>query len=287
MCDTEETVTSETLIGNSRIKQTFNEVVDYFKSINVPFHTDNLRLPTSLSDNPKMKCSIVIPGGMIIFRTFSTLQHTKSIKSLDLKIQKIKDGCDIPKLYIFIINVENNEIDLDYYYDMFGLEPDNNGIIFVTHVNQIEIKPYVYLVDSSGPLYTMAYDDIIPVLNDTNCMIYIIESTYYRTSAIMTDHELDNLHRYKFELIKDVNTIPTNNAICTVTKHQPKIDIKTCSDNFTLHIKYIPLAGGEAISPFRLIDGYTNRCINCCRIMYIQYLSVKKICKKCLETHSV
>jgi hypothetical protein len=289
MCETEETRKSETLTGDPSIKQAFDEVVEYYKSINVPFHTDELRVPTSLVDNPKMKYSIVIPGGMIIFRTFSTFQHTKSIKSLDLKIQKIRDGCDISKLYIFIINRENNEIDLDYYYDMFGLESDNNDIIFVTHVNQIEIKPYVYLVDSSGPLYTMAHNDsIIPELKNTKCMIYIIESTYYHASTIMTDRELDNLHRYKFELINSIDSIPANTAICTVTKYQTKIDIKTCANNFTLHIKYVPLAKGGAIAPFRLIDGHTDRCLNCCRIMYIQYLSVNKICKKCVETpHSI
>ena len=210
---------------------------------------------------------MLIPGGTILFKSSETFKHLKSIKLLDKRLEILL--VSTPKLYVYITGKLDQELDLEdledleYYYDMFGMDSDNGQLKFVTDVKQIPVAPYSFLINSGGPLYTLAKGIVVSALE--KAPLYITERDYYRAISLMTDDELSNLHRYTFELVTSADDIKCD-IVCIVTRQYlgPKV--------FTWYIKYIPLSVENRI-PCRIIEGYTDRCLKCARIMYVNFLT--------------
>jgi hypothetical protein len=286
MCEVIESESLKITCIESFVREKFNELVEYFRSNGIPSHVYGLNSHPQMS-NSKTSYNIVIPGGIVIIRCVSAFMNSKSIDQLDSKIEKIRECFPAPKLFVYIVKPEDNttDFDMDYYYDTLGLDSENDKIRIVTDVSQFDIKPYVYVIDKCGSIVTLANDDItILELFNTKSPIYIIESMYNYACVFLSDRELENLKRYNFELIKSVDSIPSNVAVCTLmNKSLDKINIDTCSNVFTLKVKNVSNCSGR-IKPIRVVDGITDVCLSCSRVTFVKHISSNKICRQCLAT---
>ncbi len=211
---------------------------------------------------------ILIPNGIIKIKNMQTIKNNedieltiKQIQNLQSKYQYSFPSCTI---YLYIDNIDN----INTFQTFYSLiSPHINATICYT-TEQIIVGEYCYAIKMCGAVWTLVtlFENYYPLFQ--NKIILITYETYRRSIIIMTDEELEILHKYNIQFVDSLEILQNN--LCYITQN-------TFNDRelFTFVIKYVPLNGGNR-SPYRVIDGLTTVCPNCQNIVYVDNMTIRK-----------
>ena len=219
-------------------------------------------IPYNLRD--KKDNIIIIPNGVIKIKNFPTIRNNQDINDYIKQLNKLSVYYNLP-LYSFFINI-NNSLNINKFSDYINISAvinahiDTSRILLCSNINQIIVGEYCYAIRTTGAIWTITtnYEYFMPILQ--NKLIIISIETYKRAIAIMTDEEVEILHKYNINIIE--GPIISSLNICYITQ-----DTFKERELFTFRIDYVPLNGGNR-SPCRVVEGITTQCPYCNYIVY-------------------
>ncbi len=214
-------------------------------------------IPYNLRD--KKENIIIIPNGVIKVKNYQTIKNNQDIIDYIKQLTKISVYYNLPIYSLFININDNGKLSFDYIYNAINSNIDATRILWCNNINQIIIGEYCYAIRTTGAIWTLVtlYEQFIPIINK---IILIPIETYKRSIVIMTDTELEILHKYNINIVE--GQIESNLNICYITQ-----DTFRERELFTFKIDYVPLNGGNR-SPCRVVEGITTICPNCNNIIY-------------------
>ncbi len=219
-------------------------------------------IPYNLRD--KKENIIIIPNGVIKIKNFPTIRNNQDIIDYIKQLNKISFHYNLP-IYSFFINI-NNSLNINKFSDynnicsVINANIDTSRILLCSNVNEIIVGEYYYAIRTTGAIWTITtlFDIYYPIIKDK--LIIINVETYKRAIVIMTDEEVDILHKYNINIIE--GTIISSLNIIYITQ-----DTFKERELFTFRIDYVPLNGGNR-SPCRVVEGITTQCPYCNYIVY-------------------
>ena len=213
-------------------------------------------IPYNLRD--KKDNIIIIPNGVIKIKNFLTIRNNQDINDYIKQLNKLSVFYNLP-LYSFFININDNSSYINIF-NIINANIDTSRILLCNNVNQIIVGEYCYAIRTTGAIWTITtnYEYFMPILQ--NKLIIISVETYKRAIVIMSNEELEILHKYNINIIE--GQIMSNLNIIYITQ-----DTFKERELFTFRIDYVPLNGGNR-SPCRVVEGVTTICPNCNNIVY-------------------
>jgi len=211
-------------------------------------------IPYNLRD--KKDNIIIIPNGVIKVKNFPTIRNNQDINEYIKQLSKMSVHYNLP-IYSFFININENYSSIS---SIINAHIDTSRILLCTNINEIIIGEYCYAIRTTGAIWTVTtnYEHFIQILQ--NKLIIISAETYKRAIVIMTDEELEILHKYNINIID--GPIISSLNICYITQ-----DTFRERELFTFRIDYVPLNGGNR-SPCRVVENITTQCPYCSYIVY-------------------
>jgi hypothetical protein len=207
---------------------------------------------------------LLIPGGVIKIKNMQSIKNNADIELTIKQMQHLESKYKhLGSIYLYMDN-----INMENYHTFYNVvSPHINSIICYT-TEQIMIGDYCYAIKMCGAIWTLItlFEVYYPIFQ--NKPILITNETYKRSIIIMTDEELELLHKYNIQLVDILDNM--QNQLCYITQN-------TFDDRelFTFVIKYVPLNGGNR-SPYRVIEGLTTICPNCQHIVYVDNMIIRK-----------
>ncbi len=219
-------------------------VEEFYISYNIPFkkHKDGNMYETQNS--------------IIKIRQFSSLIHEDTIKKLITQINKINEK----PVYIYIHDITNES---NFMAVKNTIESNCINVNVICNIDEYYSNEYSgeirYGIIHTGAVWTLVSNHA-EMYNIINGHFVLIPSTVYaRAIVIMTDNEIELLNTYNINVIDgDLDT-----EVCYITR-----DTYATRTKFIKRIDYVPLEGGNRI-PMRVIEGVTDHCPNCNRLVYI------------------
>jgi hypothetical protein len=215
-------------------------------------------IPYNLRD--KKENIIIIPNGVIKIKNFLTIRNNQDINDYIKQLNKISVYYNLP-IYSYFINInETNQLSFNNICSIINANIDTSRILLLNDINKIIIGEYCYAIRTTGAIWTITtnYEYFMSILQ--NKLIIINIDTYKRAIVIMTDEELETLHKYNLNIIE--GPIISSLNICYITQ-----DTFRERELFTFRIDYVPLNGGNR-SPCRVVEGITTQCHKCNYIVY-------------------
>ena len=217
-------------------------------------------IPYNLRD--KKENIIIIPNGVIKIKNYPTIRNNQDIIDYSKQLNKLSYHYNLP-VYSLFLNINNNYINNNNYNNIINIinqNIDTSRILLCSNVNDIIVGEYCYAIRTTGAIWTITtlFNDYYPIIKDK--LIITTVDTYKRAIVIMTDAELEILHKYNINIIE--GHIESNLNIIYITQ-----DTFKERELFTFRIDYIPLNGGNR-SPCRVVECITTICPNCNNIVY-------------------
>ncbi len=207
---------------------------------------------------------LLVPGGVIKIKNMQSIKNNADIELTIKQMQHLESKYKhLGSIYLYMDNIDENTFQT--FCNL--VNPHFNGTICYT-TEQIIIQDYCYAIKMCGAIWTLItlFEVYYPIFQ--NKSILVTYDTYKRSIIIMTDEELELLHKYNIQLVDNLQNNLHN--ICYITQN-------TFEDRelFTFLIKYVPLNGGNR-SPYRVIEGLTTVCPNCQHIVYVDNMIIRK-----------
>lgn len=274
----------QTKVEKLKAEQT-DIITDYFKKRSVPLYVNNSATIT-VNDGKAPFSYIILPGCIVIQRTFCSFRHKKTAKRLASNFNLISAKLPDVKIYVYVLNItpeyKNN---MNYFYEQVDLEPNNDVITFVTSPNEIKVKPCIYYFDNCGPIWTLSRNSEVEPFKSLAQPFYVSLNSYYHATTVMSDEEINTFNKYNYRLVKSeeeflkqYSVIIAKNKHVQLTKYTNPKDVAT---KFYHKMEYS--TNGVRI-PVRYVKNYTDYCSNCNRLIYIKLLrSDDKICHLCIK----
>jgi hypothetical protein len=249
------------------------ELVQLLNQYNIPYNSKD-----------KKENIIIIPNGVIKIKNFSTIRNNQDINDYIKQLNKLSFYYKFP-LYSFFININNNKFaDYNNICAIINSNIDISRILLCNNINQIIVGEYCYAIRTTGAVWTLTtlFNTYYPIIKDK--IIIINVETYKRAIVIMTDVELENLHKYNINIIEG----PLNTSILSSLNINISISYITQDtfkerELFTFRIDYVPLNGGNR-SPCRVVEGVTTQCPYCNYIVYYNPDGTIRKHSKCVMT---
>lgn len=229
-------------------------------------------IPYNLRD--KKENIIIIPNGVIKVKNYQTIRNNQDINDYIKQLTKLSIYYNLP-LYAFFTNIVDNKFfEYNNVCAILNANIDISRILVCDNINQINIGEYCYAIRTTGAIWTITtnYEYFMNILQ--NKLIIINIDTYKRAIVIMTNEELEILHKYNINIIE--GKIESSLNICYITQ-----DTFRERELFTFRIDYIPLNGGNR-SPCRIVEGVTVQCPNCSHIVYYNSDGTLRKHSKCI-----
>lgn len=211
---------------------------------------------------------IIVPNGVIKVKNMQAIKNNADIELTIKQVQNLQSKYIGSSIYLYMDNIN----DINIYQTFYNLiSPYINATVCCT-TEQIIIGDYCYAIKMCGAIWTLVtlFQNYYPLFQ--NKPILITHETYKRSIIIMTDEELELLHKYNIQLVSnlDISQNHLRNNLCYITQN-------TFDDRelFTFVIKYVPLNGGNR-SPYRVIEDLTTICPNCQHIVYVDNMIIRK-----------
>ena len=266
------------------LKHQLEKLERYLLENKIPYHKNKIKiiinnsqkhLETNQRYNNSYPNNYIIPGAIIRILSKNKFSHESGLKDYEKTLVHWKNLGIKGIIYNYIYNLTPSD-----GYSVLDLNNDTSinhmglDVKFISNLNEIIPEPYIYQINTSGPIYTFAIDD--NVLKYSDYTYYITRNQYNRASSYMTDNELKSLHRVDLKIVDKIpdccyKVFPSN-------KKKPNSDINYLTQ-FHHYMKYIPLPGGFR-TPIRLIEGHTHSCDKCNNIFNNRYMK-DNLCFKC------
>jgi len=251
-------------------KNAYQKLTQYLTDNAIPFYF------TKLYDNSHDN-SYIIPGALIRVLAKGRFLHEDGICSYEHTISKLAQDEFTYKIYIYIYNIDDTDtFCAEDLHDSNAMSDRGLDITFINDPSEIVVAPFIYQIDTCGPLYTFAVDK--DVVKYSKYTYYVSKNQYQRASVYMTDAEIASMNRVKLEIVDEL----PNNQYKVFPTNRQKPKHKNYFTQFHMQMKYIPLPGGFR-PPIRFIDGYTSYCILCNRLYDNRFINEKKECPKCVQ----
>lgn len=211
--------------------------------------------------------SIIIPGGIILFKSKKIVDDYLKLEKLEQQMNNIyyyAPGGSI--IYIFIDNIDSDgELDTIKKYLMDSIHIDEEFDV-INDVENIGIAEYSYQTTITRAIWKMCTSNVKHILN--NHKIYVDEDTWRWAMTCMTEEEKD--------IVKEHVIIgkPTTMYNCIITNSRKDFNTIIGDKLFTEFITFYQTdsMGDKKILPVRIVDGLTDHCKVCNKIVYVPYI---------------
>jgi hypothetical protein len=245
-------------------------IVQFMESNMVPYHKSKLKFVVDgCGDN-----NIIIPGAVVLFKSPRMFEHSDQLITLARQITTIIN--EIPQEYCIYIYIESADIDI--YMKKLSDQLSESEISFCEVINKqtitnIGFYDFSCVVDKCGPMWTMAVDKEIRDRYQ-QFQLHTNEQTYDNSTIIMNDEEL-----VVFKSINFTFKPPEYKTLCFMSPKQIGKG-QQLFYNFTFSFPNKPLPGGKR-NPIRHVEGRTDICQKCNRLMYLKYINMHHDCVAC------
>jgi hypothetical protein len=211
-------------------------------------------IPYDKQLNKKMASIYVTPNAVIMSHSFPTVSRGSGFYRMVDKINSIDNN-----IYLCLDKI-TTEDDYERFITELSTKIDIQKINIITDMNDIlnipQIMDISFGIHHCGALWSLVMVDMHEMIMGRS--IIIPSAVYNRAIAIMEDCEIERLHTYNIIISDDYYP----NLVYIIQ------DTHNNKEPFTTVIRFTPLDGGQR-SAIRVIEGMTNQCQHCNKIVYM------------------
>jgi hypothetical protein len=207
-----------------------------------------------------------IPGYAIRPGSCKTIYHRSGVNRICHLVDKMIAAEPGAKVILYFDSLDERA------HEILRASLDNEDVILCCDYSQIVPDPYIYLIDTCGPLWTIVTTGPL----NLDAPVYTYTDVYKNAVAIMTPEEQARLDGFSIHVVDGPSFLPST-YISVISKHKPK------DEYFHHHINYLQLPGGTRTRDECRYCGY-RYCERPCHCGSKRHCDNTHPCKYCLST---